>query len=436
MTWAPSSTPWAIRGRSRAGWSRASASPSPRRSAPRTGASAPSAWETSSSPRWPTSRPSPPCSWRTRRDRAHSRPRRSARAASARWPPPSPTPWPTPAAFASWNYPSRPRGSTSAFRRSQRDPAHRERDAARGGGARPPHAARLPALRPRAHGIQGRLRRRRLRRVHRFARRQDDQLLHRAGRVRGRPRDHHRRGAGRGRAPASRPAGVHRPRRLSVRHLHAGPGGGGQGAPRLEPRPQRDGHQGVDAGQPLPLHGLLQDRRIDPGRRPGEATVSAFHYADPRGLDEALAILAEHGDEARVVAGGTALVTMLRQRLLRPACLVSLREVKGLDRIESANGAIRLGALVTHRDAELSPLLRERLPMLAETFRRVGTIRIRHMATVGGALAHADPNQDPPVTLLALGARVEIRRPRDGASCPSAISSGATTRPRSSRARS
>ena len=138
--------------------------------------------------------------------------------------------------------------------------------------------------------------------------------------------------------------------------------------------------------------------------------MRAFDYRAPRGLDEALAILAEHGDEARVVAGGTALVTMLRQRLLRPACLVSLREVAGLDRIESANGAIRLGALVTHRDAELSPLLRERLPVLAETFHRVGTIRIRHMATVGGALAHADPNQDPPVTLLALGARVEIRR--------------------------
>jgi len=65
--------------------------------------------------------------------------------------------------------------------------------------------------------------------------------------------------------------------------------------------------------------------------------------------------------------------------------------------------------MVTHREAEVSPLVRERLPVLAETFRRVATVRIRHMATVGGALAHADPNQDPPVTLLALDARVEIR---------------------------
>jgi carbon-monoxide dehydrogenase medium subunit len=138
--------------------------------------------------------------------------------------------------------------------------------------------------------------------------------------------------------------------------------------------------------------------------------VNAFDYRAPRDLDEALAILHELGDEARAIAGGTALVTMMRQRLVRPACLVSLREVAGLGRIEATNGVVRLGALVTHREAELSPSLGDRLAVLAETFRRVGTVRIRHMATVGGALAHADPNQDPPVTLLALDARVDIRR--------------------------
>jgi carbon-monoxide dehydrogenase medium subunit len=140
--------------------------------------------------------------------------------------------------------------------------------------------------------------------------------------------------------------------------------------------------------------------------------VNAFEYRAPRGLDEALAVLREHGEDARVVAGGTALVTMMRQHLVRPGCLVSLRDVQGLNRIEATNGALRLGALVTHREAEVSPLVRERLPVLAETFRRVATVRIRHMATIGGALAHADPNQDPPVTLLALGASVEIRGAR------------------------
>ena len=137
--------------------------------------------------------------------------------------------------------------------------------------------------------------------------------------------------------------------------------------------------------------------------------MNAFDYRAPRTLDEALAILREHGDEAQVIAGGTALVNMMRQRLVRPSCLVSLRDVQGLNGIEATNGALRLGALVTHREAEVSPLVRERLPVLAETFRHVATIRIRHMATVGGALAHADPNQDPPVTLLALGANVEIQ---------------------------
>ena len=137
--------------------------------------------------------------------------------------------------------------------------------------------------------------------------------------------------------------------------------------------------------------------------------MNAFDYRAPRTLDETLAILREYGDEARVIAGGTALVTMMRQRLVRPSCLVSLRDVQGLGRIEATNGSLRLGALVTRREAEISPLVRERLPVLSETFRRVATIRIRHMGTVGGALAHADPNQDPPVTLIALGARVEIR---------------------------
>lgn len=146
--------------------------------------------------------------------------------------------------------------------------------------------------------------------------------------------------------------------------------------------------------------------------------MNAFEYAAPRTLDEALAVLREQGDEARVIAGGTALVTMMRQRLVRPSYLVSLREVSSLGRIEAANGDVRIGALVTHREVETSPLVRERFPVLAETFRRVASVRIRNMATVGGALAHADPNQDPPVTLIALGARVEIRGAAGGRELP------------------
>ena len=138
--------------------------------------------------------------------------------------------------------------------------------------------------------------------------------------------------------------------------------------------------------------------------------MNGFDYRAPATLDEVLALLKERGDEARVIAGGTALVTMMRQRLVLPACLVSLRDVEGLGGIEAAKGELRLGALTTHREVEVSPLVKERLPVLAETYRRVATVRIRHMATVGVSLAHADPNQDPPVTLMALDARVEVRR--------------------------
>jgi carbon-monoxide dehydrogenase medium subunit len=138
--------------------------------------------------------------------------------------------------------------------------------------------------------------------------------------------------------------------------------------------------------------------------------MNSFDYQTPRTIDEALALLSEHGDEARVIAGGTALVTMMRQRLVQPGCLVSLRDVEGLGGIEASKGEIRLGALTTHREVEVSPLVKERAPVLAETYGKVATVRIRHMATVGGSLAHADPNQDPPVTLMALDAKAEIRR--------------------------
>ena len=136
-----------------------------------------------------------------------------------------------------------------------------------------------------------------------------------------------------------------------------------------------------------------------------------FEYRAPRGLEEALANLREFGEDARPLAGCTALVLMMRQRLVRPACLVDLRRIRDLCRLQTVNGSLHLGACVTHRDVETNPQVRRKLPVLAETYHHVATIRIRNMATVGGGLAHADPNQDPPVTLLALGARVQARGP-------------------------
>jgi len=136
-----------------------------------------------------------------------------------------------------------------------------------------------------------------------------------------------------------------------------------------------------------------------------------FDFLEPTSLEEAYAALSEHGDDAKIMAGGTALILFMRQRLLQPAVIVSLRQVPGLDEVQAVDGGIRIGTLVTHRRAELHPLVRERFPALEETLERVATIRIRNMGTVGGNLAHSDPAQDPPATLLALGASVDVVGP-------------------------
>jgi carbon-monoxide dehydrogenase medium subunit len=132
-----------------------------------------------------------------------------------------------------------------------------------------------------------------------------------------------------------------------------------------------------------------------------------FEYRTPKNLKEVHATLGEFGPDAKLIAGGTSLVIMMKQRLVRPSCLVSLRSVRGLNGVELKDGGLRIGGLATHREVESSSLVRRRLPLLAETYHHVATVRVRNMATVGGGLAHADPNQDPPPTLIALGATLK-----------------------------
>lgn len=136
--------------------------------------------------------------------------------------------------------------------------------------------------------------------------------------------------------------------------------------------------------------------------------MNAFEYREPETLEETLTLLRDRGEEARVIAGGTALVIMMKQRLVMPETLIGLRRLRDLDRVDCTNGEVHLGALLTHRGVETSPIVNAQLPALAATYHQVATLRIRNVATVGGALAHADPNQDPPVTLMALDARVAL----------------------------
>lgn len=134
-------------------------------------------------------------------------------------------------------------------------------------------------------------------------------------------------------------------------------------------------------------------------------------FLQPRSAEEAVAALDRYGDDAKIVAGATALTILLRQRLIRPEALVSIGGLPGLDRIERQNGTVRIGALVTHRAVELSPVVREALPALAHTFGVVANVRVRNAATVGGVLAEADYASDPPAAFLALDATVEALGP-------------------------
>ena len=131
-----------------------------------------------------------------------------------------------------------------------------------------------------------------------------------------------------------------------------------------------------------------------------------FQLHTPSTIDEALDLLDKYGEDARPISGGTALVLLMEQRLVRPEHLVALGRVPELRRLDAGNGALHVGAAVPHRQVETSSVARDQWPLLAEAYSRVATVRIRNMATVGGGLAHADPNQDPPAALIALDARV------------------------------
>lgn len=135
-----------------------------------------------------------------------------------------------------------------------------------------------------------------------------------------------------------------------------------------------------------------------------------FDYHQPVSLDEAIALLDRYGDEdAHAIAGGTSLVLLMKQGLVQPRHVVSLRGIPGLRGIRrSADGALEIGALTTHRELERSSEARAFCPALAEMAGHVATVRIRNQATLGGNLVHADPAQDPPPMLLALDAEVTL----------------------------
>lgn len=134
-----------------------------------------------------------------------------------------------------------------------------------------------------------------------------------------------------------------------------------------------------------------------------------FDYQEPTTLKKAFALMEKHGEDARVIAGGTSLLIMMRQRLLMPKVVISLARIPKFDRIAySARDGLRIGAGARHRDIELSPTVQKHYPLLHETFRKVAQPRIRNMGTVGGNLAAGDPLTDPGASLIALDADLTL----------------------------
>ncbi len=143
-------------------------------------------------------------------------------------------------------------------------------------------------------------------------------------------------------------------------------------------------------------------------------------FLRPGSIDEAIGMLDERGEDAKVVAGSTALTIMLREKLIEPAALVWIGRLPEpeLSSIDVVDGALRIGALVTHRDVERDATVKSVLPVLAETFGKVANVRVRNQATVGGVLAEADYASDPPAVMLALDAEVEVRGPDGSRTIP------------------
>jgi carbon-monoxide dehydrogenase medium subunit len=133
-----------------------------------------------------------------------------------------------------------------------------------------------------------------------------------------------------------------------------------------------------------------------------------FIYHAPTTIDEALALLEEYGEDARPIAGGTAMVNLMKQNMVLADHLVGLGKLPGLRGVSQTNGSLHIGALTRHREVELSPEVKAHSPLLAEAYSKVATVRVRNMATVGGGLTHADPAQDPPPSLIVLDAHVVL----------------------------
>ncbi|HUI78853.1 MAG TPA: xanthine dehydrogenase family protein subunit M [Bryobacteraceae bacterium] len=141
-----------------------------------------------------------------------------------------------------------------------------------------------------------------------------------------------------------------------------------------------------------------------------------FEYSAPETLKEAFALIAD-GDR-KILAGGMSLIPLMKLRLAAPEHVVDLGRVPGLNHIGEQGSIIHIGATATHHDLEISPVIRGRCPLLAETASNIGDVQVRNRGTIGGSVAHADPAADYPAALLALEAQIRIASAKSDRTVP------------------
>jgi carbon-monoxide dehydrogenase medium subunit len=138
---------------------------------------------------------------------------------------------------------------------------------------------------------------------------------------------------------------------------------------------------------------------------------AGFDYRRASSTDEAVGLLAELGEDAKLLAGGHSLLPLMRLRLAMPEVLIDIGRVEDLSYVTESGGEVRIGALTRHHDVAGSELVRDRAPLIAEVAGQIGDPQVRHRGTVGGSIAHGDPASDLPAALLAMRATIVARGP-------------------------
>jgi carbon-monoxide dehydrogenase medium subunit len=151
----------------------------------------------------------------------------------------------------------------------------------------------------------------------------------------------------------------------------------------------------------------------------GEKMIpQSFEYLCPETIPEAIALLQEHGDGAKILSGGQSLIPMMKVRLARPEYLIDINQIAGLQYIKEEGGFLKIGGLTREADLEASEVIQSKYPIIQDTAAMIADPLVRNMATVGGNLAHGDPGNDHPATMLALDAEVICVGPRGERAIP------------------